>query len=140
MKPPEGIDADQLLSLCVEAIATSDVDAEIRNRLLGVLGIFSGLVYDPQLIERVLPEGIMQESSIIQHYMKQARTQGIEQGQKKATIESILALLGSQFSLESIQFLKPHLEEIEDMERLKELLLAVPDTKSLREFTKSYLI
>ena len=37
----------------------------------------------------------MRESSVVQSYMDEAKTQGIEQGREEGTIESILTLLGN---------------------------------------------
>ena len=59
--------------------------------------------------------------------------QGIEQGERKGTIESILALLGTQFPPSAVQALKPTLQTI-DLPRLKQLLIAAPQVQSLEAF------
>ena len=66
----------------------------------------------------------------------QGKEQGIEQGERKGTIESILALLGTRFQPNAVQALKPTLETI-NLLRLKELLLAAPQTQSLEAFTQT---
>ncbi len=141
MKPPTGMDSEQWLRTCVEVIASSSKSISNRNQLMETLGIFSGLVYRAELIRQSLPEGIMRESSIVQHYMDEAKAQGIEQGieqgEKKATIESILAFLSTQFQSEVVQSLRPQLEAIEDLNLLKELLLTAYRTKSLGDFTQT---
>ena len=141
MKPPVGMDSEQWLRTCVETIASSNISVVNRNLLMETLGIFSGLVYEAELIRQSLPEGIMRESSIVQHYMDEAKAQGIEQGieqgEKKATIESILAFLSTQFQSEIVQSLRPQLEAIEDLNLLKELLLTAYKTKNLGDFTQT---
>lgn len=137
MKPPSGINAVQWLDKCVDATTVSNVGSEDLNLLLAALGIFGGLIHDRQLIEQRLPEGIMQESPFFQEYVKEAEERGLERGERKGTINSILTLLGDQFQPEAVQALKPKLETIEDLERLKELLRAVPRTQSLEAFTQN---
>jgi len=140
MKPPAGMNAERWLHTCVEAIATSSVSVSSRNLLMETLGIFSGFVYDAELIRHSLPEGIMRESSIVQHYMEEAKEQGIEQGieqgEKKATIESIMDFLSTQFRPEAIQSLRPQLEAIQDLKQLKDLRLKAYNITNLDEFTQ----
>ena len=62
MKPPEGIDPNRWLEKCVDVTVSTRTDQHTRDTLLTALGIFGGLVYEPQLIRQLLPEGIMQES------------------------------------------------------------------------------
>lgn len=140
MKPPSGMNAVQWLDKCVDATAVSGVDSEDISLLLAALGIFGGLIHDRQLIEQRLPEGIMQESPFFQEYVKEAEERGLERGlergRRTGTIDSILTLLSDQFQPEAVQALKPRLETIEDLERLKELLRAAPRAQSLEAFTQ----
>ncbi len=70
--------------------------------VLAALGVFSGLVYEPQFIKQLLPEGIMQKSPFFQQYIEEAKEeakqegleQGLEQGERRGMIESIITLLG----------------------------------------------
>lgn len=145
MKSPEGIDPSYWLEKCVDVTASARTDQHTRDTLLAALGVFSGLVYEPQLIKQLLPEGIMQESPFFQHYIQEATEvakqeglkEGIEQGEKKGTIENIIALLGMQFETDAVQALKPALESIDDLQNLKQLLLAVPQSDSLEAFMQS---
>ncbi|MDE0686318.1 MAG: hypothetical protein OXI63_25605, partial [Candidatus Poribacteria bacterium] len=149
MKPPEGINSNRWLEKCVNVTATARTDQHTRDTLLAALGVFSGLVYEPQLIKQLLPEGIMQESPFFQHYIQEAKTeakeeglkegieQGIEQGERKGMIESIIALLGVQFKTDAVHALKPALESIDDMQDLKQVLLTVPESDSLEAFMQS---
>ena len=144
MKPPAGMDAERWLETCVDATASANVDTESRNLLLEALGIFGGLVYDALLIRQKLSEGIMRESSIIQHYMNEAMAQGIEQGieqgEKKATVDSILDFLTTRYPAENVLSLRPKLEKIEDLKRLKQLRLTAYDIETFEDFYKYYLI
>ena len=83
----------------------------------------------------------MQESPFFQEYVQQAEERGLERGlergRKTGTIDSILTLLSDQFQLEAVQALKPRLETIEDLERLKELLRAAPRAQSLEAFMQN---
>ena len=88
---------------------------------------------------------LMQESPFFREYIQEAEERamerglerGLERGQKKCAIDLILELLSEQFQSEVIQTLKPDLERIDDLDRLKQLLRAVPKTPSLEAFTKS---
>ena len=141
MKPPSGMSEVQWFEKCVDATAASNVGSEDVNLLLAALGIFGGLVYDKQLVEERLPEGIMQESPFFQEYIQEAEARGLERGlergQRAGTIDSILTLLSDQFQPEAVQALKPRLETIEDLERLKELLRSAPRVQSLEAFTEN---
>ena len=87
----------------------------------------------------------MQESPFFQAHLQEVETLGFAigfvigfvRGERKGTINSILTLLSDQFQPEAVQALKPQLETIEDLERLKELLRAVPRTQSLEVFTQT---
>ena len=137
MKRPSGMSAVRWLEKCVDATAVSGVGSEDLDLLLAALSIFGGLVYDKQLIDERLPEGIMQESPFFREHLKEAEERGLERGQKEGTINSILTLLGDQFQPEAVQALKPTLETIDDLERLKQLLRAVPRAQSLEAFTQN---
>ena len=69
--------------------------------------------------------------------LDEGREQGIKQGERKGTIESILALLGARFQSETVQALKPAIEAIDDLQRLRELLLAAYKAQSVDAFTKT---
>ena len=68
---------------------------------------------------------------------KRGIEQGREEGERKDTVESILALLGTRFHPDAVQALKPTIETIDDLPRLKELLLAAPYAQSVEAFTKT---
>ncbi len=136
MKPPSEMSAVRWLEKCVEATVVSGVGSEDIRLLLAALGIFGSLIYEKQLIEERLPEGIMQESPFFQEYVQEAEARGLERGRRTGTIDSILTLLSDRFQPEAVQALKLRLETIEDLERLKELLRAAPRAQSLEAFTQ----
>jgi hypothetical protein len=100
---------------------------------LAVLSILSSLVYSPEQIKQRIPEGTMHEFPLIQHYIEQGR----EEGERKETVESILTLLGARFHPDAVQLLRPPLESIDDLPRLKELLLAAPYVENFEEFAQT---
>ena len=63
--------------------------------------------------------------------------QGREEGERNGTIESILTLLGARFQTDVVQDLKPTLETINDLPRLKDLLIAASDAQSVEAFTQT---
>ena len=72
----------------------------------------------------------MLESSTYRYILQQ----GIEQGARESTIEGILEALEIQFDAGGVQTLKPMLESIEELQRLKDLRRAVLQVNSLDEF------
>ena len=73
--------------------------------------------------------------------LKRGREEGIEQGREEgartATIEFILSFLGTRFNPDAVQALKPALEAIDDLPRLKELVLATSHAESLEAFMQT---
>jgi hypothetical protein len=70
----------------------------------------------------------MQESKTYQCKMKKAA--------REATIENTLALLKRRFHTEEVSALTPALQNINDLERLQQLLVAVPEMPSLEAFAQ----
>ncbi len=66
--------------------------------------------------------------------LEQGKVEGIEQGEKKGTIQSIIALLEIKFKPDAVKVLEPTLQGIDDMQRLRELLIAAPRVESLEGF------
>ena len=87
----------------------------------------------------------MQESPFFREHFQEAETLGFSigfsigfvLGERKSTINAILMLLNHQFQAEAGQALKPRLEAIEHLERLEELLRAVPRAQSLEAFAQN---
>ena len=62
--------------------------------------------------------------------------QGIEQGAKAATLKSLLVVLNTKFHVEAVRALTPALKNIDDLQRLEQLLLIALNVKSLEDFTE----
>ena len=135
MKRPVGIDSEAWLHHCVDATNALRVDESIKVDFLGRLMILSGLEYDPSLINRILlqeglMDAIMRESSFAQ-YIKQ---QGIEQGERRSTVEAILDVLEIRFDLSEAHPLSSRIAAIDDLQRLKQLHRAAIQVSSLEAF------
>ena len=72
----------------------------------------------------------MYESSVIQHWTEQ----GIEQGERKGVLESLINILEFHFSPDEVQQLKPILESIEELQQLRQLRHHALQVSSLDEF------
>ena len=79
----------------------------------------------------------MHESSVIQHFKEQGIQQGIRQGARESTIEGILEALEIRFHARGVQTLKPTLEGIEELQRLKALRREAMQVPSLDEFRRA---
>ena len=75
----------------------------------------------------------MHEFPLIQKFVDEAEARG----ERKATVESILVFLGTRFNPDAVQILRPTLETIDDLPRLKELLLAAAYAENFEEFAKT---
>ncbi len=64
----------------------------------------------------------LSEQRGLQQGIKQGIEQGIEQGERRASIESTLAILNTRFPEAEVDTLKPALEAIGDINRLKQLI------------------
>ena len=72
-----------------------------------------------------------------ERYREEGRQEGREEGERKGIIESILSFLGARFNPDAVQALKPALESIDDLPRLKELLLSTSHAESLEAFMQT---
>ena len=142
MKWPGELDATRWLDRCVNVVGSSEVAVGDQ---LAALGILSSLIYDTEQIRQLIPEGLMHEFPLIQEFVDEAETrgikqgieQGIERGEKKGVIESILTLLETRFHPDAVQILKPNLETIDDLARLKELLIVASRVENFEEFART---
>ena len=74
----------------------------------------------------------MYASSVIQHWTEQ----GIEQGERKGVLESLINILEFHFSPDEVQPLKSTLESIEELQQLKQLRDQALQLSSLDEFRR----
>ena len=63
----------------------------------------------------------MYESSIVRYFVERATQQGHQAGVRESTIEGILEVLALRFQSDVAQTVKPNLEAIDDLQRLKQL-------------------
>ncbi len=138
MKRPDRMDSDAWFRHCVDAANALRVDKSIKVDILGRMMILSGLAYDQTLINRILlqeglMDAIMRESSFAQYIMKQ----GIEQGERKSTLEDILEVLEIRFDLSEAHPLSACIAAIDDLQRLKQLHRAAIQVPSLEAFEQA---
>ena len=72
MKPPVDIKADQWLRKCVAAAEAAPVEKAVRDDLVAILGTLSALVYDETLVNQLIKEEIVQESTFFQEHLDRA--------------------------------------------------------------------
>ena len=119
MKPPAGVENEQWLRYCVQT--ADNLDVPNKAEYLTELAILSGLVYEPQTIRNIISEETMYESSIVRYFAERATQQGYQAGVREGTIEGILEALALRFQSDVAQTVKPNLEAIDDLQRLKQL-------------------
>lgn len=164
MKPDPDTETLQWLQKCVETTISLSVDRPIRDNLLIGLAVMAGLVHQPLVIKEIIPEAIMQESSFYQYIIdkgiaqgieqgiaqgieqgkkegieqgkKEGIEQGIEKGAKEIAIEIILLVLDTRFQADTAEILRPGLESIDDIPRLKLLLRMAMEVQNLEDFIR----
>ena len=127
MKPPVGMSPESWAQECIDATRATPVDQRTQADLLFALYLFGSTVYDPQVFKRRIPEELMRESK------------GYQLMLRENTIEHIIALLEQQFHTEAVRALTPMLQNIDDLERLKELLLAAPRVPNIENFAQKLI-
>lgn len=149
MKPPADISAEQWLEKCVAAAETAPVEKAVRDDLVATLGILSVLTYDTELVNQLIKEEIVQESTFFQEHLEKATKrvtqealekglqQGIEQERRESTIRHILIVLKTKFSVDIVNVLTPAIENISDVERLEQLLPAAVEAPSPEAFARA---
>ena len=137
MKPPEGMPLNQWVQQCIDATIATPVDPPTKGTLLYGLSLFGSLVHDQGLFEQI-PEELMQESAVFQRQREKFIEQGLEQGSKEATRKSLMTVLNAKFHVEAVRALTPALENIDDLQRLEELLLTAVNVGSLDAFTEKF--
>ena len=76
----------------------------------------------------------MYTSSVIQHWTEQGIKKGIEQGERKGVLESLINILEFHFSPDEVQPLKSTLENIEELQQLRQLRHHALQVSNLDEF------
>ena len=92
---------------------------------------YLGLSDEEEQLMRSMAEVTFQQGK------QEGRQEGIAQGEKRGTIESILALLNMRFETDAVAALRPALEAIDDLRVLREVLLEVPESENLEAFRRT---
>ncbi|MCY3724180.1 MAG: hypothetical protein OXG97_18335 [Candidatus Poribacteria bacterium] len=128
MQPPAGMNPERWVQECVDVTRTAPVDQETQADLFHGISVFGGIVYNAELLERLIPEELMQESKTYQRQMERAARQ--------TTIKNTLAVLNRKFSADAVNVLTPAIQNIEDLQRLDQLLIAAAEARNLDTFTQ----
>ena len=150
MKPPEGVDSDVWFRACVDRATDLPLDESARGDFLTALSVLGGLVHDREMIaDLISKEGLMdliRESSFAQYlieqeieenkeqWIKQGIEQGIEQGERERAIEDILDVLAIRFGLSATHPLSTRIADIDDLQRLKQLLRSAIQVSNIEAF------
>ena len=106
---------------CNQRTKSLSLPPEIRSNLLVSQWVLSGLIHPHPAIGRFLSEAVMQESSVYQHLAEERYQQGIQQGARQMSIENTLTILTERFPNADAAAVKPLLDAIEDLNRLRQL-------------------
>ena len=82
-------------------------------------------------------DAIMRESTSAQYIMKQSREEGIEQGQRKSTLEGLIDVLEIRFGLSEAHPIADRIATIDDLQRLKQLHRTAIQVSSLAAFEQA---
>ena len=138
MKPSQGMNPTRWLEECVDATFHADVDTDIKSIMFASMGIFGSLVYDMEELRQSFPDSFWLDFPLIQECIKDAKERGLEQGLERGqiivVIDLILELLADRFQIDNISDLRLTLNEIDDLNRLKQLLRSVTKVENLQEF------
>ena len=126
MKPPTGMRSEEWLRRCVEVADSVQQDTVSKADYLTDLAILSGLIFDYPTIRETIMEAIMQESSVIQHFL--------QQGARESLIEGILENLEVRFNVRDLQTVASTLQRINAVQRLRELRREALQAPSLEAF------
>ncbi len=136
MKPPEELGSKEWLRHCVEVAETIPMDMADKPNYLASMAILCNVIFNFDDIREIIPEEILMQSDVVQYFKKLGIEQGIEQGARESIIEGILEALEVRFSAKDVEKLKPMLESVETLQRLKELRREVLRTCSLETFAQ----
>ena len=139
MKPPAEMDSKEWLRHCVEVAEKVPMDAADKPNYLASMAILCNVIFNFDDIREIIPEEILMQSEVVQYFKEQGIQQGIQQGARESIIEGILELLEFKFSARGVQDLKPMLENVENLQRLKELRREALGADSLEIFRQMLL-
>ena len=127
MEPPAGMDLERWVRECIDTTRAAPVDQTTQADLLYGIYLFGGIVYDSELLDQLIQEGLMEGSKTYQLILR------------RNTIENIIALLEQQFHTEAVSALTPMLRNIDDLEQLRELLLVAARVPNIETFAQKLI-
>ncbi|MCG9132129.1 hypothetical protein J5I95_10645 [Candidatus Poribacteria bacterium] len=130
MKHPPDMTPQAWVEKCIETTQAAHVDREMQATLLFALSLFGSLTHPSEFFQDPILEEIMQESPFYELVIQR----GIEQGARQMSVESTLATLNQRFPNADVDALKPILEAIDDLNRLRELNLNASVAESFNAF------
>lgn len=134
MKPPEEVNAKEWLRQCIEVAEAIPMDAADKPNYLAATAILSNVIFRFDDIRETIPEEILMQSEVIQHFRELGMQQGIEQGARQNAIENTIAVLNARFPNADVNTVKTILEAMQSLERLKELNLNASLAPSFEAF------
>ena len=137
MQPPADMPAEAWVEKCIETTQAAAVDKEMRATLLFALSLFGSLVHPPELFQDPTLEALMQESPFYERVIQRGIEQGIEQGARQTSIENTVAILETRFPGADVSALRPRLETITDINRLKQISLNALRAPSFDDFQET---
>lgn len=132
MKHDPDIDDVGWLRMCIQ-IADS-MDVRNKTEYLGSLVILGNLVHDSQTIIVIIGEETIQQPSVVEYVVPQAREQGKQQGAKETTRKLILEVLSLRLGTNGEQRFKSELDVIDDLQLLEALFTKAMQADSIEEF------
>ena len=128
MKPPAGMDLEQWMQECVDTTRAVPVDQQTQADLLYGIYLFGGVVYDSELLDRLIPEELMRESKTYQRQRERIL--------RENTINHISIVLKAKFPVDIVNALTPIIQNISDVQRLEELHLAAAKAQNIEAFAQ----
>ena len=143
MQPPAGQAEEVWLEQCVARAWDMPLERPVKADVLTGLTLLSGLVYNPQTVTAITYKeylmDLMRESPFAQYLTQQAREEGIEQGERKHAIESLLEVVELRFGADAAESLAAPIRAIDDVPRLNQLHRTAIQASSFEEFKTVFL-
>ena len=128
MQPPAGLDIERWVQACVDTTRAAPIDQQTQADLLHGISVFGGIVYNAELLDRLIPEELMLESKTYQRQMEKAA--------RETTLKNTLTVLNRKFPAEAVNALISEMQNIDDLQRLEQLLIAAAEARNLDTFTQ----
>ncbi|MDE0014210.1 MAG: hypothetical protein OXU36_23905 [Candidatus Poribacteria bacterium] len=128
MKPPAGMDLKRWVQECVNTTMAISVNQRTQADLLYGIYLFGSVVIDATLLEQLIPEELMRESEGYQRQMEKAA--------RATTLKNTLTVLNRKFPAEAVNALAREMQNIDDLQRLEQLLIAAAEARNLDTFTQ----